>query len=84
MLILTNSNKGKTAVRHGDKDGYVDYLIEKGFDPKVTEVTRTELTKVGKDDRHYGFLTADLRILLIDTIGIKGQKSITRYWEIMI
>lgn len=84
MLLISDSNKGKTAVRHGDKDGLIDYLLQRGFEPKVREVGQAELRQLSKDDRYYGFLTPGSRILLIDTIGIKGQKSKTRYWEIMI
>lgn len=83
-MLPSNPNKGKTTVRHGDKDGWIDFLIRRGFDPKVTEVTRSTLNNLSKDDRYYGFLVPDSQILLVETIGIKGQKSMIRYWLIVI
>jgi hypothetical protein len=84
MVSLDSPNRGKTAVRYGDKDGWVDFLKARGFSPQVTEVTQSAINNLSKDDRYYGFLLPDSQILLIDTIETKDKKKTTRYWLIVI
>lgn len=77
-------NKGKTAVRHGDKDGWINFLVSHGFDPQITEANQSDLKNLSRADRYYGFLVPDSQILLIDSINTESKNKVIKYWLIMI
>lgn len=77
-------NQGKIAVRHGDKDGLMNFLKNQGFQPRIAEANQSDLKNLSRADRYYGFLVPGTQILLIDSIKIEGQKRMFKYWLIMI
>lgn len=82
--MLFAKNQGKTAVRHGDKEGWIDFLRNQGFDPQITEASQSDLKNLSRADRYYGFLVPDTQILLIDSMEVERQKKVIQYWLIMI
>ena len=74
---------GKTAVRHGEINGFVGWLKLHGFTPQVTEGSRADLENLGRDDRFYGGLMAGDKILLVQAPGVDREVP-TRFFNIVI
>jgi hypothetical protein len=69
---------GKTALRHGELNGFVGWLKRNGFNPQVTEGNRADLQKLGEGDLVYGPIQAGDKILLVD------KAEDTRFFHIVI
>jgi hypothetical protein len=79
MMELT----GKTAIRHGELNGFVEWLKRQGFNPEVTEGSREDLKSLGKGDIVYGSLMAGDKVLLVQAPGT-NQELPTRFFHIVI
>lgn len=74
---------GKTTVRHGEINGFVDWLKLHGFSPQVTEGSRADLENLERDDRFYGGLMAGDKILLVQAPGV-DRTIPTQFFHIVI
>jgi hypothetical protein len=79
MIQLT----GKTAIRHGELNGFVEWLKRHNFNPKVTEGSREDLKALGEGDIVYGPLIAGDKILLVQAPGVDRENP-TRFFHIVI
>lgn len=79
MKKKANDGQGKTALRHGNKDTWVQHLSNLGFEPKILEISKKESDSLLAGDRYYGEIILNSRILLIDRVDQKAT-----YWEIMV
>lgn len=74
----------RTAVRHGELKGFIEWLKRQGFaNPIVTDAKPEDLGKLGQDDRLYGQLQAGDKILFIQKPAEHGKKP-NEFFNIVI
>ena len=74
---------GKTAVRHGEINGWINWLNRHGFSPQVREGTRADLVNLKREDRFYGGLCAGDKVLLVQSPGVDRTNG-TQFFHIVI
>jgi hypothetical protein len=74
----------KTAVRHGELNGFVDWLKRQGYNPQVTEGTRADLENLTAENRFYGGISQVDKILLVEAPGCDRHNFPTQFFHIVL